>query len=419
MAAMGRRRASWHIWLILALIAAMLVTVGGLAVALDLPPGGSFVDDDGNVHEGNIEAIAAEGITKGCNPPVNDRYCPNVGVTRGQMAAFLVRGFGLTDSDPAIDFVDDDTSIFENDIEKLATAGITKGCNPPDNDRYCPDRTVTRGQMAAFLVRALTLVESDPDIDFIDDDGSVFENDIEKLATAGITKGCNPPDNDRFCPDGTVTRDQMASFLARALGLTPITPPPPTSTTTTTTTTLAPGDFTPFELTGSGDDVVSAVVPGDALAVITFTYDGGGNFAIWALDNTFGMIDLLVNEIGAYEGTRPVNRDDFFWDAPIRYLDVTASDSWTAYVAPLSSTRLLSTSVTGSSDDVVRVASGGIADFSYTGSSNFAVWARSDDGSSSDLLVNEIGNYVGTHLIPDWADYLDVVGIGSWTIEYQ
>jgi hypothetical protein len=36
----------------------------------------------------------------------------------------------------------------------LAAAGVTNGCNPPSNDRFCPDSYVTRGQMAAFLVRA-------------------------------------------------------------------------------------------------------------------------------------------------------------------------------------------------------------------------------------------------------------------------
>ncbi|RLE26461.1 MAG: hypothetical protein DRJ50_00860 [Actinobacteria bacterium] len=51
-------------------------------------------------------------------------------------------------------FTDDDTSIFEADIEWLASEGITRGCNPPTNDRFCPDNNVTRGQMAAFLVRA-------------------------------------------------------------------------------------------------------------------------------------------------------------------------------------------------------------------------------------------------------------------------
>ena len=55
-------------------------------------------------------------------------------------------------------FIDDDESIFEADIERLAKAGITKGCNPAEgNTKYCPDSPVTRGQMAAFLVRALNL----------------------------------------------------------------------------------------------------------------------------------------------------------------------------------------------------------------------------------------------------------------------
>lgn len=47
------------------------------------------------------------------------------------------------------------TMIFEADIDKLATAGVTRGCNPPVNDQFCPGKAVTRGQMAAFLHRAL------------------------------------------------------------------------------------------------------------------------------------------------------------------------------------------------------------------------------------------------------------------------
>jgi hypothetical protein len=190
-----------------------------------LPPGGSFSDDDSNVHEPNIEAIAAAGITLGCNPPANDMYCPNKSVTRGQMAAFLARALGLTDEGGGNSFTDDDGSVFETDIAKLAAAGITLGCNPPVNDRYCPNKSVTRGQMAAFLVRALGLTDDGGGNSFADDDGSVFETDIAKLVAAGITFGCNPPVNDQYCPNKSVTRGQMASFLARALGLDPIVPP--------------------------------------------------------------------------------------------------------------------------------------------------------------------------------------------------
>ena len=129
--------------------------------------------------------------------------------------AILARALDLPAGD-GVDFADDDGSVFEADIEKLAAAGITRGCNPPVNDRFCPEQAVTRGQMAAFLARALDLPVGGS-VDFVDDDGSIFEEDIERLAAAGITRGCNPPINDRFCPNDPVTRAQMAAFLHRAL----------------------------------------------------------------------------------------------------------------------------------------------------------------------------------------------------------
>jgi hypothetical protein len=101
---------------------------------------------------------------------------------------------------------------------RIASADIARGCNPPSNTRFCPDNYVTRGQMAAFLTRALSLPEA-RGIDFADDNGSKFESDIEAIAAAGITTGCNPPSNTSFCPDDYVTRGQMAAFLARALDL--------------------------------------------------------------------------------------------------------------------------------------------------------------------------------------------------------
>ena len=144
-----------------ALVVSSLVFAVPLDVRADLPPGGTFIDDDGNTHEGNIEAIAAEGITKGCNPPINDRYCPDDDVTRGQMAAFIRRALGLphTNTDH---FDDDNGSTFEADINAIAAEGITKGCNPPANDRYCPDRTVDRDEMASFLARARGLTPMGP-----------------------------------------------------------------------------------------------------------------------------------------------------------------------------------------------------------------------------------------------------------------
>ena len=52
----------------------------------------------------------------------------------------------------AFDDVSDD-NVFKADIDWLASVGVTKGCNPPVNTKYCPDSYVTRGQMAAFMHR--------------------------------------------------------------------------------------------------------------------------------------------------------------------------------------------------------------------------------------------------------------------------
>lgn len=217
----------------------------------ELPPGGSFVDDDLTTHQGSIESIAAAGITLGCNPPHNHRFCPDDPVTRGQMAAFLVRALDLP-AGAVADFSDTVGLVFEDDINRLAAAGITLGCNPPDNDRFCPSESVTRGQMAAFLARALDLPAFTAD-SFSDDDGSVFESDIERLHHAGITLGCNPPDNDRYCPGQTLSRAQMATFLARALALDPIAVPPRPITRSVVTRdqwgAAAPtGEFIPHEI---------------------------------------------------------------------------------------------------------------------------------------------------------------------------
>jgi hypothetical protein len=178
----------------------------------------AFTDTGGHTFSDDILWMSGMDITRGCNPPLNDLFCPDDPVTRAQMAAFLVRAMGLlADTHPGFSDVGS-SSTFVDDIGKLATVGVTKGCNPPDNDRFCPDDSVTRAQMAAFLVRALGL-SADTHPGFFDvGSSSTFVNDIGKLATAGITLGCNPPDNDRFCPDHPVTRGQLAAFLMRASG---------------------------------------------------------------------------------------------------------------------------------------------------------------------------------------------------------
>lgn len=208
-------RAKLPVWLATLVLCALAPAVPATASS----PGGTFFDDDGSVHEGAIEAVAAAGITVGCDE-LGERFCPDRAVTRAEMATFLVRALGVAPQDP-VRFTDA-AGVHRGSIGAAEGAGWFKGCNPPANDMFCPNEALTRGQAAAVLVRAFDLPEV-AGTEFVDDDGSMFETAIERLAAAGVTKGCNPPANDRFCPNRPVTRGEMATFLARLLGLETVT----------------------------------------------------------------------------------------------------------------------------------------------------------------------------------------------------
>jgi hypothetical protein len=168
-----------------------------------------------------IEAINTGGITSGCvTSPPPWLYCPEGSVTRAQMAVFVCRGLGLDISSPpgTPTFADVGTGYWAYAyIEAFAAAGITTGCggSPP---LFCPEQTVTRAEMAVFLCRALSLdFSSPPGTPTFSDVGTGYwaYAYVEAFTAAGITTGCggSPP---AYCPEGSVTRAQMAVFLGRA-----------------------------------------------------------------------------------------------------------------------------------------------------------------------------------------------------------
>jgi len=153
----------------------------------------------------SIQWIYDQGITTGCAP---DAYCPKNAVTRGQMASFLARAMDLPPATKDY-FRDDNGLTHEGDINRLAESGITGGCG---EGLFCRTASVSRAQMAAFLVRALDLPSTETDY-FSDDDGDSLESSINALAAAGLTGGCGAG---KYCPDASVSREQMAAFLTRA-----------------------------------------------------------------------------------------------------------------------------------------------------------------------------------------------------------
>ena len=165
------------------------------------------------------------GITNGCNTnPL--RYCPEDPVTRAQMAVFLERGIHGSGFTPpqgsGTIFADVPISYWAvNWIEKFYSDGVTNGCgNLPRI--YCPEDSVTRAQMAVFLLRTKHGATSNPpevgsSTGFADVSVSYWAAAwIKQLSAEGITNGCG---DGNYCPENSVTRAEMAKFLVITFNL--------------------------------------------------------------------------------------------------------------------------------------------------------------------------------------------------------
>ncbi|HEY9558379.1 MAG TPA: 5'-nucleotidase C-terminal domain-containing protein [Acidimicrobiales bacterium] len=164
------------------------------------------VDDDTDevTFDGTVAALVAA-ITAGeAYVNVHTAEHPD-GAIRGQIAPV-----DLTEA-PA--FGDVDGTFHQASIEALSAVGIIRGRTTTSFD---PGSALTRGQMAALIDRALHLPDTATD-PFTDDETSPFEASINRLAAQGISLGRTAT---TYAPGDLVTRGQMASFLARALGLT-------------------------------------------------------------------------------------------------------------------------------------------------------------------------------------------------------
>lgn len=162
-----------------------------------------------------IETMLHNGVTAGCGVGT---YCPNGVLTRAQMAVLLLMAKHGPSYVPPLStgtvFTDVPIDHWAGDyIEQLVAEGITSGCAV---GMFCPDNPITRAEMAVFLLMA----EHGPTYVPPLSTGTVFTDVpidhwagdfIEQLAAEGITSGCAPS---LYCPNGSVTRAEMAVFLS-------------------------------------------------------------------------------------------------------------------------------------------------------------------------------------------------------------
>ncbi len=155
-------------------------------------------------------------ITFGTGPGT---FSPAGVVSRAQLASFVAReiaaaGAQLPDAPPDA-FDDDDGSVHEHAINQLAAVGVVTGTAPR---RFEPGLTVTRAQGATMVSRALDHSGLGPPANvtdpFVDDESSVHEGAINRLAAGGIVTGVS---QGYYQPAGQLRRVQVAAMTVRAL----------------------------------------------------------------------------------------------------------------------------------------------------------------------------------------------------------
>jgi hypothetical protein len=112
-------------------------------------------------HLRSINRLAAAGIvTGGPGGTARERYGPGLAVSRAQMTRFIANGLAYLTGEALAStndhFTDDDGNVHEPRIDVVADQGIAVGV---DGTLFDPDNAISRGQMSAFLVRTLAVLE--------------------------------------------------------------------------------------------------------------------------------------------------------------------------------------------------------------------------------------------------------------------
>ena len=233
----------------------------------------------GATYYNEVNTFAQFGITNGCGS--ND-FCPDADVTRDEMAIFIVRAVYGNDNftyNTTPYFTDVTPSTFGFKwIQKLKDLGITSGCTATT---YCPGETVTRDQMAIFIIRArLGLYLAGPSPLFTYPSTPYFTDAtstnefafpwIQRMRLESITSGCTAT---TYCSSEPVTRGEMAVFIMRG-AFNQYLPAGTPILTQISPGTLSAGASDTFTITGSNTHFVQGTtqispIPGVTIGTIT------------------------------------------------------------------------------------------------------------------------------------------------------
>jgi|GEM_PF-3647334 len=163
---------------------------------------------------------------------------------------------------------------------------------------------------------------------------------------------------------------------------------------------------------GSNQDVIQDIILPTGLSTVTFNYTGSSNFIVY-LHSSTGK-DLIVNEIGRFNGTIPV-----FGEGPFM-LEVDGAGSWTADFNPMLETDTAIFEGNGFNvSGYFSAPKETVWTVSHDGRSNFIVYLHTDKGS--ELVQNEIGVVDGTIIldIPSGSTIClwEVQADGNWSLK--
>jgi hypothetical protein len=251
----------------------------------DVLPGASYA--------AAVDLFAQYGITAGCGM---DDFCVNGLVTRAQMAVFIITGIFRGASfnySPTPHFADVPASgpgsFGFKFVQAMYELGISSGCAkavpPATLPTFCPNESVTREQMAVFIIAARLgtgasfTYSSTPSFADVPDSGGTapYFKFVQRMKQDGITAGCAkaapPATLPTYCPTQAVTRSQMAVFMMAGLFNFPLAPTTP-AIIGLSPSVLPVGTSSTFTITGANTTFTQGVttlspIPGVTIGTIT------------------------------------------------------------------------------------------------------------------------------------------------------
>lgn len=177
-----------------------------------------------------------------------------------------------------------------------------------------------------------------------------------------------------------------------------------------------------IKLSGTGQQASDQFSLESGLSRFKLTHNGASNFAVELLDENGDTVELLVNKIGSFDGSKTVG----IASSGEYILDVSADGKWTVNIEqPRQLDADKKTSFSGNGQFATRPfrIEGGLRKFELThnGESNFAVMLLDEYGNDVDLLVNKIGKFDGSTAgsVDGGLYVLDVTADGPWTIDIK